>query len=175
MRQPTSPSLAIRMAAMERQRLSCGMNCLSNPERMVISSRFEVNENVGPHTRSVYVSPDWPSVESSALARLAASASIQEEAGSRVAVGLLRRIVGTTRRELFPGSQRLKMEATSSIGSSLKLHSQTTATRQPCSSSSKMTRSSRSAFLFNLPSQKEAFDDGVVFHQHPGCLCQKQP
>lgn len=45
-------------------------------------SFFIVNESVGHHTKSVYVSPDWPSAESFALARLADFESVQEEASS---------------------------------------------------------------------------------------------
>ena len=83
--------------------------------------------------------------------------------------------VGKTKLSIPSVSQSFTAEATSPSGRSLKLHSHTMAIRQPRSRNSAIVRASRSAFWLSLFSQNTAFDDGVVFHQQSGCLCQKQP
>jgi hypothetical protein len=65
--------------------------------------------------------------------------------------------------------------AISAAAANRKLHSHTSATRQPSSRRLAIMWPSRSAFRLSFFSQNCLLDEGVVFHQHSGCLCQKQP
>ena len=75
----------------------------------------------------------------------------------------------------FPRSQCSSSEAIPTSPPFRRAHSQTTATRQPASSSSARFRRSRSTLASNFACQNSSRVAGVVVKRHPACLCQKQP
>ena len=76
---------------------------------------------------------------------------------------------------LSPRSQWTSSRAVWTAPTLRSVHSQTTATLQPASSSSALFRRSRSTLASNFASQNSSRVAGVAANRHPACLCQKQP